>query len=381
MAAYLGFIAVYLLVYGALNYCCWRKLRHLFHRQLYRRLFMAFFILPLAAPILTRAAERNGWLVTARAIAWPGYLWMGFAFLFAVIVLLLDAATGLLVILRRRRADSAPAIPPRIFKLTGPVAAGLALLLTLYGIFAARQVGVEQFTIATGKLPAATPRLRLVQISDLHISIITGDDWVRGIIAQVRALQPDLVLATGDIADGDMAAHRTLADSFAALQPRFGKYAVTGNHEFYTGLAQALGWLNDAGFQVLRGESCNIAGVINLAGVDDYGPDSGARRSVDEREMLATLPPPGRFTLLLRHRPDVPPATIGLFDLQLSGHTHDGQIFPFTLIARLVTGRATGWHELGSGSRLYVSRGTGTWGPPMRVLAPPEITVFDLVRE
>lgn len=381
MPAYLVFIGVYLLVYGALNFYCWRKLRHLFQRQLFRLLFKVWFALQLAAPMLARGAEHNGWLLTAKLIAWPGYLWMGFAFIFFVIALLLDVLAGLLIYLRRRRQPAAPPAPgrARIHQLTGSAAGGLALLVALYGAYAARQVQVEQFTIPTAKLPLRVQRLRLVQISDLHISVMTDDNWVRGIIARVQQLQPDLVLATGDMADGDMAVHRELADAFAALKPRYGKFAVTGNHEFYSGLPQALAWLDAAGFQILRGESGKYD-MLNIAGVDDYGHDSEARRLVDERELLATLPR-AQFTLLLRHRPDVPPATIGLFDLQLSGHTHRGQIFPFNFIASMVTGRETGWHDLGSGSQLYVSRGTGTWGPPLRVLAPPEITVFDLIRE
>jgi len=378
--AYLGFFAIYVLGYGGLQYCCWRKLRHLVRGRRQRVLFMAWFILQLALPILTRVAERSDWLLTARLLAWPGYLWMGYSFLLLVFAMLIDLPAGLLVLLRRRRPDAVPPPgTPRIFKLTGPVAAVLALLVTLYGAYAARQMVIEQHTLTTGKLPAALPRLRIVQISDLHIGIMTDPARLTDIVAQVRALQPDLLVATGDVVDGTMAPHQAGAAAFAALQPRYGKFAVTGNHEFYAGLAQALTWLNDAGFQVLRGESSNYHRVINLAGVDDYATNGELPRAVDERELLATLPR-DQFTLLLRHRPDVPANTVGLFDLQLSGHTHRGQIFPFTGVVWLATGHTSGWYEAGNNSRLYVSRGLGTWGPPLRVFSPPEITVFDLVR-
>ena len=124
-----------------------------------------------------------------------------------------------------------------------------------------------------------------------------------------------------------------------------------------------------------------MSGLINIAGVDDpvvrgYGQSPG----VPERQLLSSFPK-DKFTLFLKHRPDVEQSSEGLFDLQLSGHAHKGQLFPFTLVVRLVFPRIAGLYRLASGSWLYVSRGTGTWGPPIRFLAPPEVTVIDLRKE
>jgi len=121
--------------------------------------------------------------------------------------------------------------------------------------------------------------------------------------------------------------------------------------------------------------------LINIAGADDPVVKSyGRSREAPEREILSGLPG-DKFTLFLKHRPDVEKSAEGLFDLQLSGHAHKGQLFPFTLIVRLVFPQIAGLYDLSSGSRLYVSRGSGTWGPPIRFLAPPEVTVIDLVPE
>jgi hypothetical protein len=159
------------------------------------------------------------------------------------------------------------------------------------------------------------------------------------------------------------------------IRPRLGKYAVTGNHEFYAGLAQALETIERSGFRVLRGEGVTLDGVVNIVGVDD--PTGG--NTIDEASLLGSIQN-GIFTLYLKHRPEVLEESCGLFDLQLSGHAHRGQIFPFRFLTGMVYPMQNGLYDLASGSKLYTSRGSGTWGPPIRVLSPPEITIIELVK-
>jgi hypothetical protein len=124
-----------------------------------------------------------------------------------------------------------------------------------------------------------------------------------------------------------------------------------------------------------------VEGLISIAGVDDPAViSSGLAGKVAEKELLSGLPG-DKFTLFLKHRYEVEKEAVGLFDLQLSGHGHKGQIFPFMLVVRLATPYIAGLYDLSLGSLLYVSRGSGTWGPPIRFLAPPEVTVIDLVPE
>jgi len=163
------------------------------------------------------------------------------------------------------------------------------------------------------------------------------------------------------------------------FKPRLGKYAITGNHEFYAGISEAEEFTRKAGFQMLRGEGVTVDGLINIAGIDDpAGRAAGQYRPVDEAELLGALPA-HHFTILLKHQPVVDGKALDLFDLQLSGHTHKGQIFPFSLITRLYFPLQTGFFQLSKLSCLRVSRGTGTWGPPIRFLSPPEVAVIDLV--
>jgi predicted MPP superfamily phosphohydrolase len=179
--------------------------------------------------------------------------------------------------------------------------------------------------------------------------------------------------------DGQINSLSGLAEDLGGIKPRFGKFAVMGNHEYYAGFEHSLNFIEAAGFTVLRGETFSIPGVITIVGMDDpAGKQFGMYRAVKENILLAGLPH-GTFTLLLKHLPIVRPEAVQLLDLQLSGHTHKGQIFPFVLVVRAFFPNIAGWYDLGAHAGLYVSRGTGTWGPPMRFFAPPEITVIDLV--
>ena len=213
----------------------------------------------------------------------------------------------------------------------------------------------------------------------MHLGLTVGVDRLKRIMHLVREAHPDIFVSTGDLVDGTMDDQKELVELLQAVTPKYGRFAITGNHEFYAGLDQALAFTNRAGFHVLRGETVTVGDVINIVGVDDpAGPGYGSS-STGEKAVLssATL---GKFTLFLKHRPVVDGESAGLFDLQLSGHVHDGQIFPFRLITRLFYPLIAGYYPFPPHAALYVSRGSGTWGPPIRFLAPPEVTVIELFR-
>jgi uncharacterized protein len=167
-----------------------------------------------------------------------------------------------------------------------------------------------------------------------------------------------------------------LAPIFEQIKPKFGKFAITGNHEYYAGIEKSLQFTRAAGFDVLLDEAREVAG-INIVGIDDI---TGRRAGIVNENSRSTKTMPvisnDKFILLLKHQPYVNEAD--KFNLQLSGHTHGGQIFPFRLITGLFFKNNYGYYQLGQNRAIYVSRGAGTWGPPVRILAPPEITVIDL---
>jgi predicted MPP superfamily phosphohydrolase len=258
------------------------------------------------------------------------------------------------------------------------IASSCAVCIAVYGYFDALQIRTERTVIESPKIPAEIGRIRLVQISDVHLGLIVRERRLQRIIGEINKANPDLLVSTGDLVDGQINDLSGLVEGLRQIKPRYGKFAVTGNHEYYAGIDQALDFTRKAGFTVLEGEATEAAG-ITIAGVNDpAGRQMGTGRTVAEQELLGQLPD-SRFTLFLKHRPVVEKGSAGLFDLQLSGHIHKGQIFPFNLVTRLFYPVKTGFSHLQGNAALYVSRGTGTWGPPVRFLAPPEITVIDLV--
>jgi hypothetical protein len=257
----------------------------------------------------------------------------------------------------------------------------LSLSIAFYGYFEAEHIRTERIVLKTSKLPKEVRRLTISQISDVHLGMIVREERLARILQQVKKANPDIFISTGDLVDAQINRLEGLAEMLREINPRLGKFAITGNHEFYAGLPQSLEFTQNAGFTVLRGQGLTVIGLINLAGVDDpAGQSFGLFKGVSEKELLSGLPRE-KFTLLLKHRPDLDKNALGLFDLQISGHTHEGQIFPFRLITRLFYPYDGGSFLLRNHSILHVSRGSGTWGPPIRFLAPPEVTVYELIRE
>ena len=373
------FLLVFFLIYGGFHFYFFLKVRAAFAPGAAAQIILiALLIFAMTAPIIIRASERYGFETLARILSWAGYLWMAVLLLFFSVSLLIDLyrlllhLAGLLF-----RADIGTWIPAARTIFFLPVA--IALAMVAYGSFEARNIRTESLEIRSAKIPKDVGRLRIVQISDLHVGVLVQGKRLAGILRKVREAKADLIVSTGDLVDGQLDSMTEAAAQFRTILPRYGKFAVTGNHEFYAGIDEALDFTKQAGFTVLRGDVATVAGAVDLVGVDDpamHGPFLRGRFS--DREALARATP-GHFIVLLKHQPMVDREGSGAFDLQLSGHTHRGQIFPFSLITRLFFPFHSGNYPLASGALLHVSRGTGTWGPPVRFLAPPEITVIDLI--
>ena len=328
------------------------------------------------APVLVRLLERGGLERAARLLALVGYNWMGLLFLFFSAAFFFDMLRLVLLL-----AGSILALPvPRISHHTAfglPLV--LAFIIMVYGSFEARRIGKEVFTIETSKISPAVGRVRIVQISDVHVGLIVREERLKKILDQVIEAEPDLLVSTGDLVDGQMDNMAGLAELLNSVNAKYGKYAVTGNHEYYAGLNHSLNFTKQSGFTLLRNEGHELPMGITLVGVDDpTGEAMGAAGTVSEKRLLSVRNPE-TFTILLKHRPVVHAESRGLFDLQLSGHVHKGQIFPFNLLTRLAYPQPVATLVRDKGSYLYVSPGSGTWGPPIRFLAPPEVTVIDLV--
>ena len=336
------------------------------------------FVALTCAPLIVYFLGKNGMEGAARAASWVGYTWMGLLFFFLWTNLAVDALN---LVLRLAGAISGRGASAYLLAGKGRFFGLIALCLALgaYSFFEARDIVVERVTIRTDKLPASTPRVRVAQISDVHLGLLVRNTKASMIAEVIRRVDPDILVSTGDLVDAEINHLEGLAEIFGKIRPPLGKYAVTGNHEFYAGVGQALSFTKRAGFSVLRGESVQVGENLRIAGVDDtVGAALGAVPGRREEEILAGNPN-AMFTILLKHRPRVADGSRALFDLQLSGHTHNGQIFPFRYVVGRPYPNLSGLYPLG-GSFLYTSRGTGTWGPPMRFLSPPIVTVIDIER-
>ncbi len=371
------FLITFVLLYGTLHLYVFVKLQLAFHLRLVPNVFIvAFMLVTTLAPFAVRLAERAGHEHFARFMAYAGYTWMAFLFFFFSLSICIDIIRMLLHIagLVAKRDVSHIAAAYKLFFIAPMI---YALLATAYGYWEAKSVTIERIAIRTSKIPSSIGKITIAQISDVHLGLIVREERLRAVVDAVRSVNLDLLVSTGDLVDGQLDGLDELTGMLREISPRYGKFAVTGNHEFYAGIRKALDFTQRAGFRVLRGEGATVEGVINIAGVDDKAGLPFSYAEVPERFLLSRLPR-GLFTVLLKHAPVIDENATGLFDLQLSGHTHKGQIFPFRYITGLFFPLCAGYHSLQNGSRLYVNRGSGTWGPPIRFLAPPEVTVIEL---
>ncbi len=372
------FLAVFFLLYGGIHFYVFLRVRAAVVFGVVPGLILAtVMLLMIIVPVIVRVFEKTGLETFARVMAYTGYLWMGAIFIFFSASILIDLCRLILYL-----AGMAGKINvTRLVSAYGTfvaVALSATCLVICYGFYSALHVQSEKVSLASPKIPKELGTIKVVQISDVHLGLIVRKDRLERILQKVREEAPDILVATGDLVDGQVDGLGELSGPLADIKPRFGKFAITGNHEYFAGISNSLTFFEKAGFVTLRGEGRTIPGIMNLAGVDDItGMAYHSYVDVPENLLLSELPRE-LFTILLKHRPVVNVDSSRFFDLQLSGHVHQGQIFPFRLITRLFFKYIGGTYPLEGSALLHVSRGSGTWGPPVRFLAPPEVTVIEL---
>ncbi|MFJ6135687.1 metallophosphoesterase [Kitasatospora sp. NPDC092286] len=353
-------------------------------------------VLAVLLPLLAVGALVGGRalpLAVERWLAWPGYLWLAVLLYLLLALAVGEAVRPLLLRLPRRRTVEpttleeketdessvmAPSPERRLFvaRTVAIGAAGAAAAVVgngTYGVL--RGPRLKQVTVPLAKLPARAHGYRIAVVSDIHLGPILGRAHTRRIVDTINGAQPDLIAVVGDLVDGSVAELGREAEPLARLRARDGAYFVTGNHEYFSGAGPWVDFIRELGVHPLQNARVELAG-FDLAGVNDIagrdqgdGPDFG--KALGDRDRART-------SVLLSHQPvTIHDAVRHGVDLQLSGHTHGGQLWPGNYLAELANPTVAGLERYGD-TQLYVTRGAGAWGPPVRVGAPSDITIVTL---
>ncbi|WP_406862668.1 metallophosphoesterase [Streptomyces solicamelliae] len=432
---------VVLAVLGGVHWYVWRRLVRdvTAPGSLARRLgTVAAVALPLGS-VAAMASGRAGapfWL--QQTVAWPGFLWLALLLYVTLALLAGELVRPLLRRVLERRAARVPVAAPvpvpeavpvtvpetapeplsetetrteggpaageeagpaeepvspsgsgsgatatgdfsrRLFvsRIVGGAAAAAAVGTVGYGTYGVlRGPRVKRVTVPLAKLPRAVHGYRIAVVSDIHLGPTLGRAHAQRIVDTINSTQPDLIAVVGDLVDGSVADLGPAAEPLAQLRARHGSYFVTGNHEYFSGADAWVDHVRELGLQPLRNARVEIDG-FDLAGVDDVAGENEGQgpdfvRALGDRDR-------SRAAVLLAHQPVViHDAVKHGVDLQLSGHTHGGQLWPGNLLAELANPTLAGLEQYGD-TQLYVSRGAGAWGPPVRVGAPSDITVVQL---
>ena len=316
---------------------------------------------------------------TMRPVAWTGqaflasclYLFLGLVPVWAVSVLLW-------FVLRRR--DHGRAARLALNRVAAPVVVGVTVALVGYGAWEATQVSVTRYELSSPELPEEFDGATVALVSDIHAGAVRSAGFTRDVVDLVEVEQPDLVVIAGDLVDGTASRYAREVAPLAGLTAPLGVFAVTGNHEMYRDTAAWVEEFRSLGLTVLENESTTLArdgAQITLAGVHDR---EGTDRWAPDYDAALVGTDPGGYTLLLAHQPLQAQSVQGRgVDLQLSGHTHGGQMWPLNYLVPLQQPMVDGLEDVGD-VPVLTSRGVGAWGAAVRVAAPPEVPVVTLRR-
>ncbi|MFF0557106.1 metallophosphoesterase [Streptomyces sp. NPDC004266] len=411
MVVFLLVLVVVLALLGAVHWYVWRRLVRdvtvagSLARRLGTAVVVALPLFSLAALVSSRAGAP---FPLQQAVAWPGFLWLA-VLLYLVLALLVGEAVRPLLRARTGRraavpvepvpaaapaapaAESAEPVPAsvtgspesdlsrRLFvsRVVGGSAAAVAVGTVGYGTYGVlRGPRVKRVTVPLAKIPRAAHGYRIAVVSDIHLGPILGRAHTQRIVDAINAAQPDLIAVVGDLVDGTVENLGPAAEPLARLRARHGSFFVTGNHEYFSGADAWVDHVRELGLRPLRNARVEIPAGFDLAGVDDVAGESEGQgpdfaRALGDRDRA-------RAAVLLAHQPIVVHDAVrhGV-DLQLSGHTHGGQLWPGNYLAELANPTVAGLERYGD-TQLYVSRGAGAWGPPVRVGAPSDITIVEL---
>lgn len=376
----LRFLTLFGIIWGTIHFYLFLRIAFYLELDADARFYLGWTLGILAfASLMILPVSRTLPRSVASLFAWTAYTWMGMGFVIFTGLLVTDVGWGLLSWVNADIANQRTALLAQGF---GTLLVLLIVGTGLYALFnALRPVKVRHVDIKQAKLPLSFQGLRIAQISDVHIGSILGGKWLTKVVNQINALDVHLVVITGDLVDGSVKELASHIESLRQLKARYGVYFVTGNHEYYSGVVEWCRYLESLKIKVLRNETITLVrgnDRLEIAGVNDwstrhYPGGYHLERAIAGHDPCNTL-------ILLSHQPaSMHDAISAGVDLQLSGHTHGGQIWPFNYLVYLQQPVVEGLYKHPTRNfQMYVSPGTGFWGPPMRLATRAEITHLTL---
>lgn len=392
------FFVIFFAVIGLFAaYITWRLFSHINLSRMSRSfvavgIIALVFLTPLNI-LLRRSGYENAFV---DALAWWGFLGLGFlSFLFtflllrdfswAAIAFLKKICSVLFVYIKRPLRIGQPENPARrdlLIKGMNCAICGCAALFSVYGFAEAQSLPrVKRVKVRIGNLPEDFAGFRIAQITDLHISPTIKRPFVEAVVKVVNSLNADIIAMTGDLVDGTVEQLYRDVAPLEDLKSAEGSFFVTGNHEYYSGVIPWLEKINQIGFTVLLNNHFVIkkgSSSMLLAGVTDFRGGDFRKDHISDPIKAVKGAPYADVKILLAHQPkSIFEAQKAGFDFQISGHTHGGQFFPWNFVINFVQPFISGLHDY-KGTQIYVSNGTGYWGPPLRVGPASEITLIEL---
>ena len=361
------------------NFYTWWRLRSAFLRGLppwYSIvLFAVVFFLALmpATCRLVFGRQATGWLADSCTVVM--WVWCAWYFWFAASFAVMDLWN-----LAMKLCGTPWGIKPFWEGIAGIV---IVILASIWGLVEANCIRYREVEIQSEKIPQSADGYRIALITDMHLSPCLRRSVAEKAVELVKSSKADLLLNAGDFLDGAGEREKSMAKMFAGINVQ-DKFSIIGNHEVYFGVKESEEMHELGGFRVLRESGTEISDWLYVHGVDDdalgnrysMSPKKQGAVSYEASEVADKCAK--RFSILLKHRPEADAIARKQFDLLMAGHSHGGQLFPFTLLVKIKYPLGTGLYEYPEGLKMYTSPGTGTWGPPFRVFARPEVTLFVL---
>ncbi len=363
-------VAAIFSIYGSLNYYIFiRGLHSLRPVGVFRTIYIVLFIFLAVSFIASMFLERADIISIGKPLSWIGSFWIA-AFVYFLMILVVIDMLRLVNHFIPYFPGFVTSDPVNAARATAFIVVSLVSMVVIYGFVNAHIVRVRTYEINVPKNAGTLKSLNIVMASDIHLSSIINNGRISSIVGKINSLSPDIVLLPGDIVDGDLnpVIHQNLGEALRQIKAPLGVYAVTGNHEYIGGVEKACKYIGEHGVRLLRDSTAFIRGGFYLVGREDRS--ASKRKTLNE--LMAGIDK--RYPIILMdHQPfHLAEAVQNGIDLQLSGHTHYGQMWPFNYITKMVYELPYGYLVKGS-THIYVSSGVGTWGPPVRIVADPEI--------